>query len=100
MVVRENTIIQLDEYKSVNLPVSCVNFYKSVPTSFDSSDATGDSDPLIKALLAVASAAEIDSFVTQLAVWVATDRVAPQRVSIKVVAWVGRRRGIHPQLRL
>lgn len=84
MVVRDDTLIELDDdNKLIDVPVSCINFFKSVPTSRDAFDRIGDADPLLKAVLAIASAAQVDSFVTQLAVWKVTDGVNPSMVSIK-----------------
>lgn len=82
MVVREDTHITLEKRQTFEVPVTCLNFHKAVPTPQNDFIAIEEASPLVRAVLAVAKNAQVGPFVTQLAVWRETDNVDPQVVAI------------------
>lgn len=84
MTVRRDHVVRLPQhFEEVRVPVACLNFHKKVPTPSDSFTGIGDASPLIKLMLAVADAADVGPFITQLAVWAATDEINPTTVAIR-----------------
>jgi hypothetical protein len=62
--------------------VTCINFHKSVPSSRDCFHGFEQVTPAVRKVLAVAKAADVGPFVTQLATWIVTDDVDPGVVAI------------------
>jgi len=82
MVVRDDMSVSILRSAIVSVPVTCLDFHKSVPKSSDTFSGIAKASQLICAILEVARAVDVDHFVTQLAVWIAVDNISPAIVSI------------------
>lgn len=82
MGVREPRVETIEKPTDCSIPVTCINFHKSVPSSRDSFESFDQVSCEVKKVLAVAKAADISPFVTQLATWIVTDGVDPSIVAI------------------
>lgn len=82
MSVRETRVQTVKEPVECDIPVTCINFHMSVPGSSDSFVSFDKVSAPVQKILAVAGAADVSAFVTQLATWIVTDNVHPSRVSI------------------
>jgi len=82
MVIRENHIIELADHLKLKVPVTCTEFNKTVPNSSNVFIMIGSTTPKVQAVLNVSKAAQVDWFVTQLAVWQVTDNIHPSRIEL------------------
>lgn len=82
MVVRDDTFVELYQIANVEVPVTCLEFFKKVPTELDSFSGIEQATHLVRIVLEIARKVNSSSFITQLAIWLTVENVPPEMVTI------------------